>query len=208
MGTTTIRTAIVDDHPMVRYGLKDMLIGVPGVDVVAEAGGGLEAIQVLLRAKPDLVLLDMVLPELDGMKVLKEIRRRIRNVRVIIVSHLESDTTVREAFANQADGYIPKCVTQDELAQAIETVLRGDIYLHPSIGPHRRAGGDLYVPPLTQRQREVLTRMAKGASNREIADELEITPETVKSHVGEILRRLGCKDRTSAVARALNDHLI
>lgn len=203
----TIRIVIADDHPMVRFGLKDMLLGIPDVEVVGEAGSGVEAIEVVLREKPDLVLLDMVLPELDGMEVLKQLRRRAASTRVIIVSHLESDATVREALANRADGYIPKQVTQDELAKALATVLEGGCYVHPSVKPGRREAV-AFGPPLTPKQREVLRLMADGASNREIAEELGVTPETVKSHVGEVLRRLGCRDRTAAVAKALKEHLI
>lgn len=192
---------------MVRYGLKDMLLGIDDVEVVAEAASGVEAIEVLLRTRPDLVLLDMVLPELDGMQVLKEIRRRAPRTRVIIVSHLDSDVTVREAFANEADGYIPKQVTQEELAVAVEAVLAGERYVHPAVEPDRPLGSG-FGPPLTPKQREVLRLMAAGTPNREIGEQLGIKPETVKSHVGEILRRLGCRDRTAAVAKALKDHLI
>ena len=197
-----VRIAVVDDHPLLREGLKGIIDGTDGYEVVAEAASGVEAIAEVQASRPDLVLLDVVLPEMDGIQVLKEIRRRVPRSRVVILSALDSPLTVQEAFANDAYGYIPKQVGRDELIAAMDTVMSGERYVHPDLADPNQTMG------LTQRQREVLKRIATGASNREIADELEITAETVKSHVGEVLRRLGCKDRTAAVAKALKEKLI
>ena len=203
-----VRILIVDDHPMARAGLRDMLSGFDDIEVAAEAATGYEAIQLARSRQPDLIMLDMVLPDLEGLQVLREIRRRDPLVKIVILSALDGELTVREAFANHADGYILKQVTQDELVKAVRTVMAGDIYVHPSLGAAHEHASTLGDHRLTDRQLEVLKRMARGSTNKMIAEEMGLMPETVKSHVSEIMRRLGTHHRASAVAMALRDKLI
>lgn len=192
---------------MVRQGIRRMLSDCDGIEIVSEAGGGLEAIEVLTKTKPDLVLLDVILPEIDGIQVLKEIRRRLPDTKVLIVSAVETDYSVRTAVESSADGYLPKQATREDMIAAIRKVMAGETFL-----PSDLAGGDATprpTPPLlTPKQIKVLKLISEGASNKEIGLAMGITQETVKSHVSEILRRLDAKDRTSAVTRAMQERLI
>jgi DNA-binding NarL/FixJ family response regulator len=201
------RILIVDDHPIARCGLREMLREEPSVEVVGEASSGMDALTQLLKGGIDLLLLDMVLPELDGLEVLREVRRRFPMTKVLIVSALDQGYAIRDAIKAKADGYIPKMAHREEVISAIQHVMLGGLYIHPSLSEAFHEGMSS-EPQLTERQRAVLERLSGGLSNKEIAIELGLQPETVKSHVKEILRRMGCRDRTSAVAKALQEHLI
>lgn len=200
-----IRVSLVDDHPMVRAGIRGMLADCPGIKIVSEASGGVEALSKILEAPPDLVLLDVILPEVDGLHVLRELRRRLPKTKVLIVSALESDYSMRAAIEDEADGYLTKQASRDEMIGAIQAVMAGETFMTDLCSPR----GKRPAPPLlTDRQLQVLKLMSEGRSNKEIAFELDVTAETVKSHVTEILRRLEVRDRTSAVAKALQEKLI
>jgi DNA-binding NarL/FixJ family response regulator len=202
-----IRVLIVDDHPVARCGLREMLKGESGIQVVGEASSGVEALTWLLRNPVELLLLDMVLPELDGLEVLREVRRRFPTTKVLIVSAMDGPYAIRDAIKAKADGYLPKQAHANEVIAAIRHVMDGHLYVHPSLIEAFRNGMGP-GPQLTGRQRDVLERLASGLSNKEIANELGLKPETVKSHVTEVLRKLDCRDRTSAVAKALQERLI
>ncbi|GAA3214437.1 response regulator transcription factor [Actinocorallia longicatena] len=192
-----IRILVADDHPVVRQGLRAFLSVQDDLEVVGEAADGDEAVRLAEELKPDVVLLDLRMPGLDGLSALP----KLAGARVLILTSVTS-SNVLPAIRAGAAGFLYKDVDPQALVQAIRSVHEGNVILAP---------GALLVPgdtPLTERENEVLTEIARGRSNREIAHELGISEKTIKTHVSSLLMKLGVQDRTQAALYAIRNGLV
>ncbi|WP_084074061.1 response regulator transcription factor [Demequina sp. NBRC 110052] len=198
-----MRIAIVDDDPLVRMGLKAILQSEDGWDVVAEAGDGAAAVAEVRRAAPDVVLMDVRMPGMDGLEATRLIVQAGSATKVLVLTTFEVDEYVFEAMRAGAAGFVLKRVPPTELIEAVRIVASGESLLFPASTRaviERFAGpGQLDMPELTEREQDVLRELARGRSNLEIATGLFVSVETVKSHVASILTKLGVRDRTQAV---------
>lgn len=211
-----IRALLVDDQALFREGLHTLLDLQPDIEVVGEAKDGREAIELVARAAPDVVLMDMQMPVLDGVAATRDIRAKHPNTQVIVLTTFDDDEYVFEGLRAGAVGYLLKDVTSDRLAEAIRSAARGESFLEPSVAakvvaeftrladaPHaRQRANQMLIEPLSDREFEILHLVATGASNKEIAATLVITEGTVKNHVTSILGKLGVRDRTQAALKA------
>jgi DNA-binding NarL/FixJ family response regulator len=210
-----IRILLVDDHAMLRQGLSLALALQPDLEVVGEAGSGTAGALLAGELQPDVVLLDLNMPDLDGIQVLQRIRRVAPQARVLILSGIHADSRVFATVEAGVDGYIVKDATTGELVSAIRSMAAGDAYFHPNIT--RTLTNYLQRPAatpaaaqahLTARELAVLQLMATSATNRAIAEKLHVSEETVRSHVKNILRKLDQPTRTQAVFEGLRLGLI
>ena len=204
-----IRLLIVDDHPVVRDGLKGMLTGQPGFEIAGEAADGLQGVAMAAQLKPDVVLMDLRMPNLDGAAATQRIRSTLPGVRVLVLTTYDSDAEILKAIEAGATGYILKDAPREELFRAIRATAQGQSYLSPAVAT--RLMSQLRAAPqdaLSPREVDVLTWVAKGASNKEIAQHLYISEATVKSHLLHIFEKLGAGDRTQAVTLAVQKGLI
>jgi DNA-binding NarL/FixJ family response regulator len=209
-----IRVLVVDDHPMVREGLRSMLNG-DGIEVVAEAGTAAEAVQAAERARPDVVLLDVELPDGDGLGVLGRIKARMPGTSVLIVTMHDESRLVRQAVAAGAAGYVLKGVGRRELLAAVRAVRDGEAVLDPALlrtlvaeTPVERQPALESAERLTTVDRDVLRLVAKGLTNREIADRMRWSVATAKKYVQRVLGKLGASDRTQAAVEAMRIGLL
>ncbi len=201
-----IRIMLVDDHPIVRIGLAALIGTLPGMTAVAQAGNGSEAIALHAQHKPDVTLMDLRLPDVSGVEVIRTIRATSPEARFIVLTTYEGDEDIHQALQAGARGYIIKGLPHDLLADAIRRVHAGGRYLPQVIRDtlaNRTPDSDL-----SPREREILERIAQGKSNREIAQELKLAEITVKMRVSAILERLDVNDRTEAVVTALQRGLL
>ena len=211
--TRRIRVLVVDDHVMVRAGIKWLLIAEPDIEIIGEAGDGAEAIEAAHRLQPDVILMDLVMPQLDGLAAISRIIAQQPAARILVVSSFESDDKVIPAIRAGALGYTLKEVGPDDLARAIRRVSRGESTLHPLVA--RRVLHELTAPPqqppasdpLTEREIEVLRQIARGLSNHEIAAALGLSEITVRGRVSSILSKLRLTSRTQAALYALRQGL-
>jgi len=208
-----IRILIVDDHAVVRKGLAMVLRIEPGLEVVGETGDGREAVQMAAMLRPDVVLLDRVMPDMGGKEIAKAIKEKAPDVRILILTGTEVDDKTVDILEVGVDGYVLKEIEPIELKRAIRTIARGEAYLHPAVA--RKVLDDLPSRPrsgpsisLTARELEVLQWMAKPLPYREIAKALFISEETVRSHAKRILKKLGQTNRFDAVREARTKGLI
>jgi DNA-binding NarL/FixJ family response regulator len=199
-----IRVLIVDDHPAVRRGLRTFLELAADLEVTGEAADGLSALEEIERTRPDVVLLDMVLPGLDGLAVLRELRQRGLDAKVLVVTSF-TDRLV-PAMRAGARGYLSKDVDPHALVAAVRSVHAGHLLLEPGVAASL-VGAPADGPALTARERDVLALIAEGRSNREIARALTVAEKTVKTHVSSILMKLGLADRTQAALHAVRTGL-
>lgn len=203
-----VRVLIVDDHPVVRDGLRALLGSTTDVEVVAEAAEGLAAIREAKTHRPDVVIMDVHLPDLDGVEATRRLRRVVPESAVLVLSMLEDDDTVFAAMRAGARGYLLKGASQGDIERAIQTVAAGGAFLGPQVA--RRILGMLTdprreeppFPELTPREREVLDLIATGLSNPQIATRLCISGKTVSNHVSNIFAKLQLPDRAAAIVRA------
>lgn len=202
-----IRVMIVDDHAVVREGLKNYLRALHGFEVAGEAGSGAEALEVSSRVKPQVVLMDLMMPVMDGIEATRRLHDAQPDVKVIVLTSFADEKTVLPALKAGASAYLLKDVGPRELADAILAAARGETRLHPDVTQKLVAGikaaeGPAPEEALTSREMEVLKSLAGGRSNKEIAAELFISEKTVKTHMGSILDKLGLQDRTQAALYA------
>ncbi|MFO7274872.1 MAG: response regulator transcription factor [Bacillota bacterium] len=205
-----VRVVVVDDHHVVRAGLVALLRQAPGLEVVGEAGNGQEALDVVEATKPDVVLMDMQMPVMNGVEATRQIRARFPDVEVLVLTTYDDDELIWGGIQAGAKGYLLKDAPPQQLLEGIETVARGQSLLSPEIaaklvqvisqgGPARQEGAE----GLTERETEILRLIASGAANKEIAAALFISENTVKTHISNLFQKLGARDRTEAVTKAL-----
>ncbi|TAK21493.1 MAG: response regulator transcription factor [Chloroflexota bacterium] len=209
-----IRILIADDHPVVREGLAGMIATQPDMRVVGEAVNGQEAIQQAQMLRPDLILMDLQMPNVDGAAAIREIRRSMPESRVLVVTAFDTDERILHAVEAGAQGYLLKGSPKEDLFRAIRVVAEGGSLLQPSIAAKllNRVGQLLKQEDsserLTDRETEVLGLLVKGLRNKEIAEALIISERTVKFHVGIIFQKLSVTNRAEAVSKALQNGLI
>ena len=210
---------IADDQAMVREGFSVLLGAQPGIEVVGEAVNGQEAVDKAAELRPDVVVMDVRMPVLDGLEATRRSRRRdLRRAKVLVVTTFDLDEYVYEALRAGASGFVLKDASAQALAEAVRVVAAGDAMLSPSVtrrllGTFARLGAPRApdrdrVGPLTERETEVLTLIARGRSNAEIAKDLVVAEQTVKTHVGRILTKLDLRDRTQAAIFAYETGLV
>jgi DNA-binding NarL/FixJ family response regulator len=204
----TIRILVADDHPIVRDGLVAVLSTQPDFEVVGEASTGPETIQRVAALQPDVLLLDIEMPELDGVETLKRLREHDPAVRAIMFTAFDTDERIVQAVQAGAQGYLLKGVPRDEIFSAVRVVHAGGALLQPVVASKLLRRTRLDQEPLTAREREVLHLLARGLTNKQIAAELVVTERTVKFHVSAILAKLGAGNRTEAIHRALQQGLV
>jgi DNA-binding NarL/FixJ family response regulator len=212
----SIRVLVADDQSMVRAGFRMLLGGEPDIEVVAEASNGLEAVDKAARFSPTVVLMDIRMPELDGLEATRRILEADENARVLILTTFDLDEYVYEALRAGASGFVLKDDPPEQLLEAIHVVARGDALLSPAVTkrvirqfsrvPHAAAPRGL--DELTERERDVFRLIAHGLSNAEIGAELFISDTTVKTHITHILQKLGLRDRVQAVVLAYQAGLV
>ncbi len=205
-----IRVMLVDDHTMVRRGLSTFLKVFDDLQLVGEADSGEAAIELCAKVLPDVILMDMVLPEMDGAASTRVIRQRFPQVQVIALTSFKTAELVRNALEAGAIGYLLKDVSADDLVHAIRAAHAGRATLSPEAAQTLvdAANQPPPGPSLTTRELDVLALMVDGLNNTQIAGKLTVSPSTVKSHVSNILAKLGVASRTEAVTLALRSHLI
>ena len=206
-----IRVMVVDDHTMVRRGLATFLMIFDDFKLVGEAENGADAIQICAKVLPDVILMDMVMPGMDGASATRAIRQQFPQVQVIALTSFKEGELIKNALEAGAIGYVLKDISADDLARAIRAAHAGRATLSP--GAAQALVETANQPPapgldLTEREREVLRLMIEGLNNTQIAGRLTVSPSTVKSHVSNILSKLGVSSRTEAVTLALRHGLV
>jgi len=209
--TKQIRILIVDDHAIVREGLRGLIGIEPDMKLVGEAASGQEGVEKALALKPDIILMDLLMPEKDGVTALKEIKDQWQEARILVLTSFLEDDKVFPAIENGALGYLLKDTQPDELLDAIRGVYRGETMLHPSIAKKimqriqesSEANKKVEGQELTERELDVLKLLAQGDGDREIAEKLVISERTVHFHVGNILSKLHLANRTQAALFAI-----
>jgi NarL family two-component system response regulator LiaR len=207
----TIRVFLVDDHPVVRAGLRALLEMEPDLDVVGEAGDGMSAINMVRKLRPDIVLTDLLLPDIDGVVVTQTIRAELSGTQVVILtSVIEDDAFVVRAVRAGAIGYVLKNADIQALVQTVRSAAQGQVHLSPRAAARLilEMRAPKYESPLTHRELQVLREVAIGLTNKEIARGLVIAETTVKSHVRAILDKLGVQSRTQAALQAMRSDLL
>jgi DNA-binding NarL/FixJ family response regulator len=204
--TGSIRIMVVDDHHIVRQGLVALIRTIPDMQVIAEASDGVQAVELYRKHHPDITLMDLRLPNKNGVEAITQIRQEFPAARIIVLTTFDGDEDIYRALQAGAKGYLLKGMNTDELTDAIRTVHAGKSRI-PAVVAERlaeRMGG----PALTAREVDVLKRIVGGRSNKEIASDLFISEATVKTHINSILSKLGVSDRTQAATTALQRGIV
>ena len=205
----TIRVLVVDDHAVVREGLRAFLDLQDGIEVVGEADDGTAAVRAAEQLLPDVILMDLVMPELDGVGAMRQLRDRVPDARVIVLTSFIDDERLLPAVRAGAAGYLLKNVAPQELARAVRAAHEGEAHIDPTVAARlvgqiaAQGVADDPIDRLTPREREVLELIARGLPNKRIALELGLSEKTVKTHVGRVLAKLGVADRTQAALYAV-----
>lgn len=208
-----IRVLIADDHHVVRRGLLFFLKTQKDIEVIGEAKNGLEAVELAEKLQPDIILMDLVMPEMDGIQATKRIKAKCPKIEILMLTSFSDRDHVVPAMEAGAAGYQLKDIEPDDLVQSIRQIMRGENIIHPEVttslererqeeenAPHR-------LNPLTPREQDVLAELTKGKSNREIATSLFVTEKTVKTHISNIFAKLSVQDRTQAALYAVKHGL-
>lgn len=209
-----LRLLLVDDHALVRAGIRALIEMVDGFEVVGEAGNGQDALRAIEKVNPDVVLLDITMPGMNGFEVLKEITARFSDVRVIMLTMHEAREYAIQALHCGAAGFIPKSAAAAELKDAIQTVMSGRTYVATQTAPSAEAAmaeedlDERLLQRLTPRQREILVRMAEGQTTKQIARSLNISVKTVESHRAQLTERLNIHDIAGLVRFAIRTGLV
>lgn len=208
--TQKIRVTLVDDHEMVRLGLKSFLNLQPDVEVVGEAGNGLDGINLALELKPDVVVMDLVMPEMSGVEATLKLLEEWKEAKILVLTSYLDNEKIYPVIEVGAKGYMLKTSSAAEILNAIQKVARGELAIETEVDKKIKAHDmqpELH-DDLTARERDILRLLAKGYDNQTIADELFISLKTVKTHVSNILAKLEVDDRTQAVVYAFKHHLV
>ena len=209
-----IRVLLADDHSLVRAGIRSLLVAMAEVDVVGEASSGEEALELAARKRPDVVLMDIAMKGMTGLEAAANLRERMPEVRVVILSMHSGEEYVLQALCAGAAGYLLKDAATGELELALRSVMRGESWLSPAVsrqvveGYVQRTAGEAAAEVLTARQREVLRMVAGGKSTKEIAFVLNLSVKTVETHRAQIMERLGIRDVAGLVRYALRTGLV
>ena len=209
-----IKLMIVDDHTVVRDGLVSMLERQDDFQVVGQASNGLEAVERVLALQPDVILMDLRMPELDGVEAMRRISSERPETRFIVLTTYDSDQYIFDAIEAGAKGYLLKDTSREDLFEAVRAVHRGESGIEPGVAARvldrfaQLSREEAQAPLLSEREVEVLQLMAKGSANKEIAVSLSITDSTVKTHVANIFQKLDVRGRTEAVTHALQMGII
>ncbi len=208
-----IRVLVVDDHAVVREGLRAFLELQDGIEVVGEAADGQEALEEAARLRPHVVLMDLVMPRLDGLGAMRALRESARDVRVIVLTSFLDDDKLLPALRAGAAGYLLKNAQPQEVARAVRAAHAGETLLDPVVASRlvdtlAAEGGQEPLDRLTPREREVLVLVGRGFPNKRIAQALGLSEKTVKTHVGHVLAKLGVSDRTQAAVLAVRAGLV
>jgi DNA-binding NarL/FixJ family response regulator len=210
MDSERIRVLIADDHPLFRDGMHGLLDSVPDTEVVGEAASGEESITLAENLQPDVILMDIKMPGINGLQAMREILHTSPHIRILIVSMLEDDDSVFAAMRAGARGYVPKGANQAEMLRAIRAVANGEAIFGPGIAQRligffsagRPSAAPRIFPELTEREGEILDLVARGHTNEEIAGQLVLSLKTVRNHVSNIFSKLQVADRAQAIIRA------
>lgn len=209
-----IQIVVVDDHPVLRDGLSAVLSTQPDFRVIGEAENGVEAVEIIVELRPDVVMLDLEMPEMDGVETLKRLREHNPDIRVIVFTAFDTDERILAAVQAGAQGYLLKGAPRDQIFEAVRVVHSGDSLLQPVVASKllrqmsQTSESTDALGSVTPRESEVLNLLALGLQNKEIAGQLGISERTVKFHVGSILSKLNAGNRTEAVTIALQRGLI
>jgi len=204
-----IKILIADDHTIVRAGIRQLIETQPDLEVIAEVENGLDAVEQTLRLKPSVVLMDLRMPEMDGVQAITSIKTQLPDTNILVLTTYDTDADIVRAVDAGATGYLLKDVPREELFRAVRATAKGETVLASSVAARLmnkvRAGGD---EALTAREIDVLLLVARGATNQEVAESLHISKATVKSHLIQICNKLGVSDRTAAVTTAIERGII
>jgi DNA-binding NarL/FixJ family response regulator len=215
-----MRVLLADDHALVRAGIRALLAGLPDVEAVVEAGDGQEALNVLRETKPDLALIDIAMPGLNGLELAARVAREAPGTRLVILSMHGTPAHVAQALRAGVSGYLLKDAAADELPVLLRAVMRGETYLSPAISKQvvdgylgrtttpATSGDGVTLDVLTSRQREILQLVAEGKSTKEVAQLLDVSAKTVETHRGQIMDRLGIHDLAGLVRYAIRTGLV
>jgi DNA-binding NarL/FixJ family response regulator len=217
MAKSKTKVIIVEDHKLFREGLKSILSDKAGLEVVGEAGDGLEAIRTVKKCQPDIILLDLSMPKMNGISVMREIKSQFPEIKIMALTIHESDQYVLEAFEAGADGYCLKDAGRNELMVAVESVLQGKRYISPSVSDNvlegyltgrKKLKSKTSWDTITQREREVLKLLGEGYQNKEISDMLHISVKTVEKHRANIMNKLDLHNAAALTAFAIDHGLV
>jgi two-component system NarL family response regulator len=206
MGCAALRVLVVDDHTALRIGMKAVIDSMPGATLAGEAADGGLAIETYRSLRPDIMTLDLRMPKVDGLKVVEEIIAFDRGAKILIMTMYDGEDDVFRSLRAGAMGYILKSASREDIIQAITAVSRGNRYVPEHVA--LKLASHAAAPELTPREREVLELLRLGITNKQIADALAVAPGTIKTHLREILDKLGAMSRTEAVTIALQRGLL
>jgi NarL family two-component system response regulator LiaR len=212
--TEVIRLLIADDHAIVREGLQALIDTEPGMELVGEAQDGVEVVEMARSLNPDVILLDLVMPRMDGLEAISDIKQADPEARILVLTSFDEDEKVFTAIKSGAQGYLLKDASPQELLRAIRDVHQGEPSMHPTIAHklmrelQRESELPLTEDPLTERELEVIKLVARGLPNQEIAETLVLSERTVRTHVSNILGKLHLANRTQAALYALREGLV
>jgi DNA-binding NarL/FixJ family response regulator len=209
-----IQIVIADDHHVVRRGLAFFLKTQLDIDIIGEAGNGKEAVDLARTLRPDLILMDLVMPEMDGIEATKIIKSELPEIKIMMLTSFSDQDHVIPALEAGASGYQLKDIEPDELIKCVKKIMDGENQLHPKATSHllenlsNKKDDKKLISELTKRELDVLKEIARGKSNKEIASSLFITEKTVKTHVSNLLAKLELADRTQAALYAVKNHIV